>query len=123
MAKKKILIVDDEQSITKLLKFILEKTGLYESVSENDGTKAMASIRSVHPDLLILDVNMPETNGAEIANILKQDPSLRSIPIIFLTGNVSDEEAAEGVKIGGYPALGKPINMERLLECIEKSLR
>ncbi len=123
MAKKKILIVDDEQSITKLLKFVLEKTGLYEVSGENEGAKALTTIRSTKPDLLILDVNMPETNGAEIAGILQQDPSLRSLPIVFLTGNVSDEEAAEGVKIGGHPALGKPINMERLLECIEKSLK
>ena len=123
MAKKKILIVDDEQSITRLLKFVLEKTGLYEVSGENDSTKALGSIRAAHPDLLILDVNMPETNGAELANILKQDPFLGGLPIIFLTGNVSDEEAAGGVKISGYPALGKPINMERLLEYLEKILK
>ena len=123
MGKKKILIIDDEQGITRLLKFALEKTGLYEVTGENEGTKALTSIRSVKPDLLILDVNMPEAKGAEIAVILKEDASLRSLPIIFLTGNVSDEEAEAGQKISGYPAMGKPINMEKLLERIAKSLQ
>ena len=121
--KKKILIVDDEQSITSLLKFALEKTEIYEVTGENEGTKTLALIRSVRPDLLILDVNMPDANGAEIAAAVKADASTRALPIIFLTGNVTDEEAAAGLTIGGYPALGKPINMERLLEHIQKSLK
>ncbi len=123
MAKKKILVIDDEQSITRLLKFALEKTGFYEVLGENEGSKAIATIRAAHADLLILDVNMPEVNGAEIASVVQSDPALRSLPIIFLTGNVSDEEAEAGMMIGGYPAMGKPINMERLLQRIAKSLQ
>ncbi len=122
MAKKKILIIDDEQSVTRLLKFALEKTEIYDVFTENDGTKALVSIRSINPDLLILDVNMPEANGAEIAAIVKNNTSSHNLPIIFLTGNVSAEEAEAGKKISGYPALGKPINMERLLQQIQKSL-
>ena len=123
MAKKKILVVDDEQSITRLLKFALEKTGLYEVIGENEGSKALAAIRSARADLLILDINMPETNGAEIAAAVQKDPSLGNPPILFLTGNVSDEEAEAGMMIGGYPAMGKPINMEKLLQRVQKSLQ
>ena len=123
MTKKKILIIDDEKSITRLLKFALEKTEIYEIFSENEGAKALAVIRSVVPDLLIMDVNMPDANGAEIANHVKSDPLLRHLPILFLTGNVSDEEAEEGRTISGCPAIGKPINMERLLNHISKSLQ
>ena len=123
MAKKKILIIDDEQSITRLLKFVLEKTNIYEVIAENQGEKALAVIRSATPDLLILDVNMPDANGGEIAAAVQQDPSIMGLPIIFLTGNVSNEEAEKDLNIAGYPALGKPINMERLLERIQQSLR
>jgi len=123
MAKKKILIVDDEQSITRLLKFALEKTGLYEVSSENESTKALAVMRSASPELLILDMNMSGISGVEIAEAMKADNVLKKLPVIFLTGNVSDEEAASGMMIDGFPAVGKPINMERLLERIEKSLQ
>ena len=122
MAKKKILIVDDEASITRLLKFALEKTGVYEVVCENAGTKAMARIREAKPDLLILDVNMPDMGGGEISAAVAADPALKDTPVIFLTGSVTDEEADSGLEIGGHPALAKPINMEKFLQRIAKSL-
>ena len=121
--KKKILVIDDEQSITRLLKFALEKSGLYEVFCENDGNKAFSSIQSTRPDLVLLDMNLPETSGGEISAAVKEDPSLKDLPIVFLTGNISDEEVDAGLLIGGYPAMSKPINMEKLLSCIEKSLR
>ena len=120
--KKKILIIDDEQSITRLLKFALEKTGLYEILCENEGAKAFATIKSVRPDLLILDLNLPDTSGGEISAAVQEDPALGKLPIIFLTGNVSNEEVEAGLTIGGHPAMAKPINMEKLLSCIQKSL-
>ena len=123
MAKKKILIIDDEHSITAFLRFVLEKTELYQVSFENDSSKALAVIQSTHPDLLILDINMPGISGVEVAEALKSDTSLKKIPIVFLTGNITDEEAAAGEMVGGFPAVGKPINMERLLERIEQSLR
>ncbi len=123
MAKKKILVVDDETSITKLLKFILEKSGLYEIESENVGLKALEKVRVMRPDLLLLDVNLPDMSGGEIASAIKADPSLQKLPIIFLTGDVTNEEVEGGLKIAGHPALAKPINVEALLSCIEKSLK
>lgn len=122
MAKRKILVIDDEPSITRLLKFVLEKTGLYDVTGENESTKALALIRSAVPDLLVLDMNMPGISGVEIAEAVKTDPSLKKLQIVFLTGNISDEEAEAGMVIDGYPAIGKPINMERLIERVGKSL-
>lgn len=122
MAKKKILVIDDEVSITKLMKFVLEKTGLYEVECENSGLNAFARIKSVRPDALILDINMPEVNGGEIASAVKEDAMLSKTPIVFLTGDISNDEADGGLKIGGYPAMAKPINMEKLLSCIQKTL-
>ena len=122
MAKKKILVIDDEASITKLMKFVLEKSGLYEVETESEGSNALAKIRTVRPDVLILDMNLPGASGGEIAAAIKEDASLSKMPIIFLTGNITGEEAASGLKIGGYPAMAKPINVEALFSCIEKLL-
>lgn len=123
MAKKKILIIDDEQSITKLLKFMLEKTGAYEVSSVNEGQKALSTMGATTPDLVILDLNMPDVSGAEISAAMKDDPSLKNIPVVYLTGNVSRDEVASGLLIGGHPAMAKPIDVEKLLQCLEKSLK
>ncbi len=122
MANKKILIVDDDFSITKLLKLTIEKMGPYEVLGENEGSLAYSKIKSFKPDLVILDVNMPNITGGEILAAIKEDPELETIKIIFLTGSVSEEEVAEGISIGGYPAVAKPINMSYLSSLIEKNI-
>jgi two-component system sensor histidine kinase/response regulator len=122
LSKKKILIVDDEVSVTKLLKYALERSGLYEVLTESEGPQVIVAVRKFKPDLLLLDVNMPGLTGGEIALEIKKEPDIADLPIVFLTGNVTDEEAEAGLKIAGYPALGKPINMERLIETIQKSI-
>ena len=122
MDKKKILIVDDEAGITKLLKVMLERSGRYEVQCEGEGTKAVASIKAFQPDLILLDINLPDAQGGEISASLQEEPTLRNIPIIFLTGMVSMEETKGGMTIGGHPALSKPVDMSRLFECIEKNL-
>ena len=122
MAKKKILVVDDEVSITKLLKFALERSGRYEVQCENEGAKTLEAIKSFSPDLILLDVNMSDIQGGEISAAIQDDPVFRHTPIIFLTGMISDEEIHSGVQIGGRPAMGKPIQIEKLVECIEKNL-
>ena len=123
MPKKKILVIDDETSITRLLKFILEKSDTYTVDCENLGVNALKKIKDVRPDLLILDVNLPDLSGGEIASLIQQDPSLEKLPIIFLTGDITSDEAEGGLKIGGHPALAKPIDVDKLLSCIEKSLK
>lgn len=122
MPKKKIMIVDDEASITQLLKFALEKTGHYEVFTENEGAKALASIRRARPDLLILDVNLPDVEGGQIMAAAQADPSLKDVPILFLTGSVSQGESDAGMTISGFPAMPKPIHIEKLLKRIEQSL-
>ena len=123
MDKKKILIIDDEVSITKLLKFVLDRSGRYEVACENEGAKALATARAFVPDLVILDVNLPDVTGGEISAAMREDPALGRTPIIFLTGMMSQEEAQGGLTIGGHPAMAKPIQIEKLIECVEKNLR
>src|SRR5258706_15639749 len=85
MLPKKILVVDDEVTITRLLKLNLEKTGAYVVREENRGAKAYAAAREFKPDLILLDVMMPDLDGGEVAAQLQADPLMKGIPIIFLT--------------------------------------
>ena len=122
MDKKKILVVDDEASITKLIKFALERSGRFEVVCENSGANALSAARSFRPDLIILDINLPDVPGGEISAQLLDEPDLRRVPIIFLTGMLSQDESKSGVTIGGHVAMSKPIQIEKLIECIDKNI-
>lgn len=121
--KKKILIIDDETSITRLLKLNLEQTGDYLVHEENDATKGLAAAREFRPDLVVLDVMMPEVDGGDVAASIEADPQLKKTPIIFLTAAVKKEElAARGNVIGGYPYIAKPLDVKGVITAIEKQL-
>ncbi len=123
MTKKRILAIDDEPSITRLLKLNLEQTGLYEVREENFSTQALDAAREFKPDLVISDVMMPEVGGGEIAALLREDPALRRVPVIFLTAAVRKEELGgpEAV-IAGRLYIAKPLDVKSLLAAIERTL-
>ncbi len=124
MEKKRILVVDDEAVITRTLKLYLEGTGSYEVRTENEGSHALQAAREFNPDLIRLDLVMPDPDGATLASELGGDSELQNIPIIFLTALVSEKEVgAQGKEIGGHPFLAKPVNPERVVECIEQQLQ
>jgi two-component system, OmpR family, response regulator len=121
--KKRILVVDDEASMTRMLKRNLESTGKYEVRTENSGAAAVPAARDFHPDFILLDVMMPGVDGGDVAARLKEDKALQNIPIVFLTAIVKqDETAPTGSNIGGCEYLAKPVKTEDLLVCIEKHL-
>lgn len=119
MKKKKILLVDDERSFTRVLKLYLEKTGTYEVRDENRGEMALAAARQFKPDLILLDIVMPDMDGGEIASNIIADETLKNTPIVFLTAAVAKDE--EGM-ISGRPFIAKPANAEEVVECIEKNI-
>jgi CheY-like chemotaxis protein len=116
---RRILIVDHDRDSTHLVKVLLEKTGRYLVFEENDGAKAHLSARNFRPDLVLLDVVMPERDGGEIAAQIRTDPELHNTPIIFLTTLVTRAEAKTGLHIDGHPFLAKPINIQELISTIE----
>ena len=123
MAKKRILIVDDEVGFTNLVRLNLEETGKYEVKEENEGSKGLQAARSFKPDMIFLDIIMPDMQGSDVARLIKEDPVLRNIPIVFLTAIISAEETdSHGGMIGGNPFLAKPVGAERLIEYIEQTL-
>ena len=122
--KKKILAVDDEVLMTKMLKRNLEASSKFEVRTENEGAKALAAAKEFRPDLILLDVMMPDLDGGDVAAQIRQDPDLKGTPIIFLTAVVEkqDLEGTGGI-IGGNPFLAKPIKTEELITAIEENLR
>jgi CheY-like chemotaxis protein len=124
MKKKKILIVDDEVTFTNIVKLTLEMKDHYEVCAENDPRRALATARKFGPDLILMDVVMPELDGGEIHRQFMADPSLRHIPIIFLTVIVRKEEVDEHKGwIGGQFYLAKPVSADGLVNTIEEHVR
>jgi CheY-like chemotaxis protein len=80
------------------------------------------SAQNFRPDLILLDVVMPETDGGEVAAQIQADPELQRTPVIFLTALVSTTEAKAGLRIQGHPFLAKPINIPELINGIEENL-
>jgi len=120
--KRRVLIVDDDPDSTHLVKILLEKTGNYVVLEENDADQAHQSARNFKPHAILLDIMMPKTDGSEVAAQIEADPELRSTPIIFLTALVTEPETKAGLRIEGHRSLAKPINIPRLIDQIEESL-
>lgn len=122
--KIRILVVDDEPDFTHLLKLNLEQTGAYEVREEHRAARALATARAFKPDLILLDVVMPEMDGGELAARLKADADLTDTPIVFLTAMVSQEKASQrSGLIGGHPFIAKPVGLEEVIACITRHLR
>jgi len=124
MDKKKILIIDDEKGFTDLIKSVLEDTGKYTAIAENDGKKGLDTAMAVLPDLILMDLMMPVFDGPYVAQRLKDNEATKDIPIIFLTGAITpDEEKSRGGVIGGHPFIAKPVPLKTLLIAVEKNLK
>ena len=123
MKKKKILVVDDEGGMTRMLKRNLEATNRYDVRTENSSKAAVAAAREFQPDLILMDVMMPGMDGGDVAAVLKQDKTLSHIPIVFLTAIVKKEETQPvGSNFGGLTFLAKPVKLDDLITCIENHL-
>lgn len=124
MDKKRILIVDDEAGITRTLKLYLEATGAYEVRTENQGRRALPAAREFRPNLVLLDVVMPDIDGGTVAAQFDADAALKDIPVVFLTALVSNKEiGSQGRSIGGRPFLAKPLDPKKLIEYVEQHVK
>ena len=123
MTMQRILLIDDEKSFTQMLKLNLEMSGLYEVREENRGVHALAAAREFEPDLVFLDIMMPDVDGEEVAAQLKADPRLKESPIVFLTAVTTRQEVENhNGFIGGHPFLAKPASTGEVIHCIRKHL-
>jgi putative two-component system response regulator len=120
--RRRILIVDNDHNTTHLVKVLLERTGRYLVLEENDATKAHQSAQNFRPDLILLDVVMPETDGGEVAAQIEADSELHNTPMVFLKALVTRAEAKSGLSIQGNPFLAKPVSIPELINAIEQHL-
>lgn len=120
MPKKKILIVDDDKNITLYVKRALEKTEQYEVREENQAEHALTAAQEFSPDLVLLDVLMPGAEGGMVAAQIEAHPRFKNVPIVFLTGTLTEEKSG---MIGGLPFIAKPVSPETLISTIEQILK
>lgn len=119
--KKQILVVDDEPDVTELVKYKLEQDG-YACEVINDPLVFISKARAVQPDLILLDIMMPELNGLQLCKIIRSDPQMQSIPIIFLTARGEAEDRVKGLESGADDYVAKPFNTKELILRVGKVL-
>ena len=118
---KTILIVDDEADILEMLKYNLEKEG-YTVLTARQGQSALDQVKR-KPDLILLDVMMPEMDGWEVCRRLKQDPKTAAIPVLFLTAKGAEMDEVLGLELGAEDYIVKPISVRKLLARVRAVLR
>ena len=121
MEKKKILIVDDDKVILRTLENILTKEG-YSVIPLSLGKEAIKVAKERFPDLIILDIMMPDMDGGDVAFELKNDPITKNIPIIYQSSLVTQREEDSNSKKDGIYFTSKPIQRERLLRLIAECI-
>ena len=117
---KKILIVDDEPDLVRVTTYRLKKMG-YDVIVGIDGEQALSLIQSERPDLVLLDLRLPEMDGLEVCKRVKADPELKDIPIILFTASTNSiDENVRSVGADGY--LIKPFDQKQLTAQLKKFL-
>jgi twitching motility two-component system response regulator PilG len=118
---KKILIADDNENIREALTYLLEDEG-YTLTLAKDGAETLKKVKEVHPDILFLDIMMPEINGYDVCRTIKNDPTLKDVYVIMLTakGQVSEQE--RGKEVGADEYIVKPFSPMEILTKIKNIL-
>ncbi|HEX7860193.1 MAG TPA: response regulator transcription factor [Verrucomicrobiae bacterium] len=111
--KQKVLIVDDEPDTVELIEFNLKNAG-YETVSAADGAEAIRKARTNAPDLIILDLMLPEIDGLHVCKLLQADPSTAGIPIMMLTAKAAEVDRVLGLELGARDYVTKPFSPREL---------
>lgn len=118
MKQKKILIADDNQLIREILTAILEDAGHSLWVA-HDGAEALRLVREISPDILVLDIMMPEMSGYDVCRTIKNDPDLKKTYILMLSAKDQVTEQEFGKEVGADDYLVKPFRPGELLACID----
>jgi len=113
---KRILLIDDDRAFTTILKLNLQE---FDVCVENHALQAVETAHRFKPDLVLLDIVMPEADGGAIAGQFKKDPTLSSIPIVFVTASISGESKQE---FCGCECLARPVSRQAILNCIKRHL-
>ena len=118
----RILVVDDEPDAIELIRFNLKASG-YEVLTAEDGEEALAKARKFSPDMILLDVMLPEIDGLEVCKILRRDPATASLPIIMLTAKASEIDRVLGLEFGADDYVTKPFSPRELMLRVRNVLK
>lgn len=121
MAKNRILIVEDEESLLKLESILLSSKG-YNVTGVMDGKSALEEVRINRPDLVILDIMLPEMDGFEVCRQIKENPETRHIPVVMLTAKKNSQDFARGRQVGCDEYITKPFKSSKVLDVIQELL-
>jgi len=122
MESKKILIADDNENIREALTYLLEDEGHKLWLAKN-GTETLKKVREIHPDILFLDIMMPEMNGYDVCRIIKADPELKDTYVIMLTAKGQVAEQERGKEVGANEYIVKPFSPMEILAKIKNILK
>lgn len=123
LEKIKVIIVDDEDLFLKITKINLERAGKFEVKTISDAAGILLLVKSFNPDIILLDILMPKTDGMEVCKMLREDPAGKKVPIIALTALDTDKVRTMMYKLGVVDFLIKPIETSELISRIEKALK
>lgn len=118
----RILVVDDDKQIVRLVQSYLERAS-YQVLTAYDGETALHTIRRERPDLVVLDLMLPNRDGWEVTRAVRSDPSLASLPIIMLTARVEDTDKIVGLELGADDYIAKPFNPHEVVARVRAVLR
>lgn len=116
---KRILVVDDEPAFVRITTLNLEAIGAYTVFTESKGSRVVEAARECRPDLIFLDIMMPDMMGGDVAAALHNDPELRHIKVVYVTSLL---KKGEEKRSGPNMVLAKPVNAEELVAIIEQEL-
>jgi two-component system alkaline phosphatase synthesis response regulator PhoP len=120
--KETLLVVDDEEDLLELIAYNLKKEG-YQVLTCDNGKEGIRLAREFRPDLVLLDVMMPDMNGIEVCREIKHDPEMKHTPIVFLTAKMDEKIEVQGLDLGADDYLSKPISTSKLKSRIKAVLR
>ena len=114
--KRKVLIVDDDLELVELIVDVLEKDGRFEVRSVNNGFDAGMMVKEYHPDIIVLDVMLPDINGKEVCQRVRSDKAMADVKIVCISGMVEEDKIGELKLAGADDFMHKPFEVERLVE-------
>src|SRR5262250_3395761 len=117
----KILVVEDEPDVVELITFNLKQSG-FDVSAVGDGAEALRKARAVSPNLILLDLMLPEVDGLEVCKMLRRDPATASIPIIMLTAKATEIDKILGLELGADDYITKPFSPRELVLRVKKLL-
>src|SRR3954452_16299344 len=117
-----VLIVDDERDLRTLLDFNLKQAG-YDTAHAASGAEALARARALKPQVIVLDLNLPDVSGTDVCRLLKSDAATQSIPILMLTARGSESDRIHGLELGADDYVGKPFSVREVMLRVEAVAR